>query len=1144
MRNVSVGVLGAIVLAWSVTGAVFQVPSAQDGTRERVQQALTAGAYAEAERLATGWCARVEAEQGPESLAAARASDLLVEAQLRNGKAGTPATLTLAERVLGLKDKYLGRGHLETAISLHNLGVAHVLRGEFGAAVKLLEQALRIRSASLGTDDPGVADSLDELALALIHLAGVERFQEAKRRLDGSLKIRESRSIESPLALARTLTLVGMLHRYSGSYTDAVAPLDRALAIQSRVAPDHPEAVLTLQLRGDVLFLMGETAAAQRMWSSALDLGERALIPDHPAVAEVLRRLGLAAFSVGNLTEARQRREQALRVGGSVLAPCDPELVGLLLAVANSLQLDGEYSEAHKLYERALATTEKCNRAGLDAATDARATTIFNMAALAREIGDLAEADRLYGRAVQIWSNGFGPNHSFVARGLDALSEVVASRGQLARAHALYERVLAIRRRRLAPEHPLVGWTLTSLASTEADMGNLLLGIRYVDQAIAIYKKSGASDEPDHFARALELRGTLEARRGNLEAAKASLHEALSERERIFGGAHPLTAATRAALARVDFARGASDAALTAALEAEQVGRDHLRFTVRYLPERQAIAYAAKRPRGLDLALSIAASGAVSDAAPLFDAVIQSRGVILDELAARSRAINESDPQVNPLNARVNVARQRFANLVVRSLQEPVPRALLDEARQQKEGVERELAERNVEARVELARASTGLDGIRRALPPESLLVSFVRYERTEAPLAGGGAPPPQPVPSYAAFVIRSGSAEIAFVPLGTAASLDRLVKAWRNEAAGRSLVAGLSPARAEQLYLMAADRLRQAAWDPLATRMARAARIFIVPDGLLNVVSFAALPDRNGRYLAESDSVIHYLSTERDLVIQAEKAMAPRTLLAVGGPAFDDRRVAAVGQVPALRSGCQQLGRFRFEDLPGSLSEVKEISELWPAADAGDVTVLSGRAASETAVKQALVGRRVVHLATHGFFFGTECPPGLTGVRAVGGLAPTVSRTASTVAENPLLLAGLAFAGANRRGQVALDQDDGILTAEEIAGLNLNGTEWAVLSACDTALGEIRAGEGVFGLRRAFQIAGARTVIMSLWSIEDRSAQAWMRALYEGRLKMNLNTADAVHRANLTVLGARRAQAQSTHPFYWAAFVADGDWR
>ncbi len=1143
VTRLSAGILGVIVLASSGIGAAFQPRPERDDTQELARQALTAGAYAEAERLAADWCARVEVEHGLASLAFARALDVLVEAQLENGKAGTTDTLQLAERAVGLKAQHLGRAHLETAISLHNLGTTHMHRGQFTAALRFHREGLTIRSTAVGRDDYAVADSLDDLALTLIHL---DRFQEARQSLDESQRIRELRTVDvdAPLAHARTLELVGMLHRDTGQSDAAALPIDRALAIRARLSPDHPDSIFALQIRGDILLLMGDVAGAQQVWSSALTLGERAFRPGHPAIAAVLRRLGFAAFSLGNLADARGLRERAFLIGEQSLAQCDPLRPGLAIAVGISLQYDGEYSESRNLYRGALATVRNCLEAGsIGPTADVEATLVYNDADLAREVGDLAEAEQLYERAVQIWSKGLGRDHPFVAKGLDALADVAASRGRVTRAHSLYERALAIRRSRLGANHPQVAWTLTSLARTVADSGNLPLALRYIDEAIAIYKKSGASDEPDHFARVLQLRGSLEARRANLVPARASLMEALSERERIFGNAHPLAAETRAAVAHVDFARGASGTALAAALEAEQAGLAHLRFTVRYLPERQAMTYAAKRPRGLDLALSIAAAGDVSDPARLFDTLIQSRGAILDELAARSRAVNESDPIVAALNARAVAARRRFANLVVRSLQEPVPRKLLDEARQQKEDGERQLAEHSAQTRAELAQAIAGVESIRRALPPESVLVSFVRYHRTRAPVGGQPTYPSRPVPSYAAFVIGSRSPETAFVPLGTTATLEGLVKAWRNEAAGRSLGAGWSAVQAERSYLTAAIRLRQAAWDPLGSLIADAKRIFIVPDGLLNIVNFAALPDRDGRYLVEGGSVIHYLSTERDLVFAEIRAVAPRILLAVGGPSFDGRGTAAVTKSAALRGGCEQGGNLHFEELPGSLSEVMEIGKFWPAAGANDVTVLSGQVANETAVKRALVGRRVVHLATHGFFISNDCTPATAGMRAVGGMVSTSSST-PTAAENPLLLAGLALAGANRLGPAPLDEDDGILTAEEIAGLNLQGTDWAVLSACDTGLGEIRAGEGVFGLRRAFQIAGARTVIMSLWSVEDRSAMVWMRALYQGRFQKNLNTADAVHAATVAVLQERRAKSQSTHPFYWAAFIAAGDWR
>lgn len=1121
------------VLGLALTVAVGHAQGISNA--EAIRQALDSGAYSRANELATKSVAQLESKRPPDPQAVLRALDLLVEARVLNGNGGDARTLSLATRVVRLKEQRFGLTHVETGTALHNAGLVRTARGEFGVAIPLFERALAIRRGGHGNDSPLVAETLDRLAFVLIQL---ERFTNAKPRLDESLQIREQRARQDPIGLSRTLELRGLFYRYSGPYAEAVPPLDRAIAIRSRVTPLHPDTASVMQVRGDVLFLLGDASAAQKLWTAALGIAEQSLGPTHPLIAEFLRRLGFAEFSAGRLTDARRLRERAVRVGEASLAPCDPAVTRLLNGLAESLRYDGDYFGARRLYGRALTTIEKC----LGGSHSDYATYVFNDASLAREIGDLAEADTLYDRALQIWIKGLGPDHAFVARGLDALAEVAAMRGQLRRSRELYERALAIHRRQLGPNHPQVAWMLTNLARTVADEGNTAQAITYVDQAIAIFQKSGSSDEPDHFARVLELRGTLQMRAGNMAQARISLTEALAERERIFGAAHPLAAETRATLATVELALGQRDAALAAALDAEQIGRDHLRFTVRYLPERQAMAYAAKRPRGLDLALSVTAAAVPNDVSRVFDSVIRSRGVVLDELAARRLASFSGTARSADVTTAATAARQRFANLVVRSLLEPVPRPLLDEARKQKEDAERVLAERSVEGRVERARASSGIDEVKQALPRDTVLVSFVRYDRT-VPSGTGSSVTTTFVPSYGAFVVRAGSARVVFTPLGPASSIETLVTEWRRTASGENTSGMITRDRAETLYNAAADRLRRAVWDPIDTELANARQIFVVPDGTLNLVNIAALTDHQGRYLIERDAVIHYLSTERDIIVGGSELRGRGSLLAVGNPAFDEGGAPSRAQPAATRSACEPAGPARFGNLPGSLGEVNEISQLWPRSGSSPVTVLSGSTASETAVKNALSGRRVLHFATHGFFISDGCPP--DGSRS-GGVARSsaATRFAEEGRENPLLLSGLAFAGANRRGAARLDEDDGILTAEEVAGLNLNGVEWAVLSACDTGLGEIRAGEGVFGLRRAFQVAGARTVIMSLWPVDDQATRAWMRALYEARFRRDLSTADAVHAASVAVLRDRRAKKQSTLPVYWAAFVAAGDWR
>jgi CHAT domain-containing protein len=354
---------------------------------------------------------------------------------------------------------------------------------------------------------------------------------------------------------------------------------------------------------------------------------------------------------------------------------------------------------------------------------------------------------------------------------------------------------------------------------------------------------------------------------------------------------------------------------------------------------------------------------------------------------------------------------------------------------------------------------------------------------------------------------------------------------------------------------------------------------VFVVPDSAINLVPIAALPASRGGYLLERGPVIHYLSAERDLAApEPARAAAPGTLLAVGGPAFSTREVfasAAPKPVPApaprpeaviatrgtgVASTCVGFRTMTFDPLPAARAEAEEVAALWTSSSAGagePARTLVGTVASEASFKQLAPGRRVLHLATHGFYLGDECDGPLPqNTRAVGGLvsgakpaaqAPAArlrARRVQATPENPLLLSGLAFAGANRRSAAGADEDDGILTADEVAGLDLTGLDWAVLSACDTGLGVVRVGEGVLGLRRAFQMAGAHTVIMSVWSVEDRSTRQWMRALYSGRFERGLDTADAVHQAALSTLHARRSATGSGHPFFWAGFVAAGDWR
>jgi CHAT domain-containing protein len=235
---------------------------------------------------------------------------------------------------------------------------------------------------------------------------------------------------------------------------------------------------------------------------------------------------------------------------------------------------------------------------------------------------------------------------------------------------------------------------------------------------------------------------------------------------------------------------------------------------------------------------------------------------------------------------------------------------------------------------------------------------------------------------------------------------------------------------------------------------------------------------------------------------------------------------------------------------LPQAAAEAIDVASLWTRSTQGEAAVLIvGQAASETTFKQSAAGRQFLHISTHGFFARSDCPspqqgPSTSIATDAPGAPNAKGSFLRTLPSNPLLDSGLALAGANQGKAAASPEDDGLLTAAEVATLDLTAADWVVLSACGSGLGPVQPGEGVLSLQRAFATAGAGTVVMTLWSVEDRPTRQWMRALYEARLTRGLHTAQAIRAAHNTLLSRLRQELGAAPPALWAPFVASGNWQ
>lgn len=285
-------------------------------------------------------------------------------------------------------------------------------------------------------------------------------------------------------------------------------------------------------------------------------------------------------------------------------------------------------------------------------------------------------------------------------------------------------------------------------------------------------------------------------------------------------------------------------------------------------------------------------------------------------------------------------------------------------------------------------------------------------------------------------------------------------------------------------------------------------------------------------------------------------ESTAPATMASADPPSEADLLRNPLSGISDLRS----FAALTFNSLPGTRDEVTAIAGLL-VKDGKEPTLLTGAKATEAALKSAK-HPRILHLATHGFFLpdtGMDEKMSDDDLRGVGGIRPMSLATSEgdTAAignpagaklwrqlrlKNPMHRSGVALAGANDtiRGGHAAGGDDGLLTAEEVAGMDLWGTRLVVISACESGVGEAKGGEGVFGLRRAFTMAGAQNLVMSLWSVSDKPTQALMTSLYE-----NLDKTGSPPRALLAAqrdwIAKERAAGRYPHPFYWAAFVASG---
>jgi CHAT domain-containing protein/tetratricopeptide (TPR) repeat protein len=1066
----------------------------------RLQQAQTAfdeaikfwdaGRYAEAIARGEHALALREAVLGSTHPEVARCLDVLGFHLLLLGNSARAESLL--QRALAIREAALGKNHPDTGQTLNNLGRLYADQRSYGRAEPLYKRALAIREAARGKNHPDVADLL--MTLASLY-ADQGLYGQAEPLYKRGLAIREAALGKNHPDVAGSLVTLASLYADQGMHGRAEPLYKRALAILHAASGKDPAEVdRTLTRLASIYEDQGLYAHAQPLRERVLAIREEVLGKNHHFVAIGLRNLARLYENQGLYSQAEPLYERTLAIQEATLGKNHPDVAHSLMLLASLYVAQGLYTQAEPLLQRSLAIREA-----------ALGKDHFDVAWTLNRLGRLYEvqelydrAEPLYERALAVFEAPLGKHHRDVGGTLNNLGRLYVAQGLYARAEPLLQRAATILEAALGKKHPTIAEVLNSLADIYLAQGEYARAGPFYERAIAIWEPTLGKDHPN-IARTLN-------HLAEVRLAQHRLTEALSLLTRAF-------AMSEQRLRRESL--GFSEVRLARFLQRLRADEERLYALLRAHPDDAHV-------RRLVLG-----------------AALLRKGRSVEEMAGISRTVYQSlDAQDRDTFKRLGRLRAQLAQL---SLQGPGSLPLstyqqrLEELAKQSDALEAGLAKRSAPLRALAALPSPAeiVDRVATALPKDAALVEFITY--VDRPLVPRPGMPdlqrPNPM-RYLALVLFP-DATIRLQDLGAAEPIDLAASRLRDALANRD-AAFQAPAQA----------LYQLVFQPLIPLLGDTHRLFLSPDGQLALVPFAALHD--GQQFLVDAFDFTYVPSGKNLLPRSQESSSSDAVVVLADPDFSASLPALAHsqeETPALAERSTSIERslsaLRAElahrtwapvPLPGTRQEAEAIQRMLPQAQ----LFLGPEATKEQLLHLPTPG--ILHLATHGFFL--EDGPGPTASRAVGHFGALGDSPPAARPPDPLLRSGLLLAGASASAPSGSRSPSppygALVTALELASLNLWGTQLVVLSACDTGRGDVKLGQGVYGLRRAFLVAGAETVVMSLWKVNDETTRELMEGYYQ-HLLAGRGRATALREA------MRELRWTQPHPHFWAPFIAMG---
>jgi CHAT domain-containing protein/tetratricopeptide (TPR) repeat protein len=973
------------------------------------------------------------------------------------------------------------------------------------------------------------------LLIALVFIGNVLQIQSEEKAGDDS-KVVEIRTL---IDRAKTLTKTGEIDT-------AIALCNSALEQAKKELGEHDSTVAyAYRTLGLCYYYRGDYKQTEIFFKSALEIHRANFGADHPQVAMGLDDLGSIYVQQGRYDEAEALMNQALGIKERAFGPDHFEVAKTLSNCAWIYMKKGKYADAGRLLERELGIMEK--KFGAD--HPSMASTLNNLGVIYRSLGRYDEAESVIKRALEIKRKESGDDNLGIVSNLINLGNLYMDLGRYAEAESLYRQAVRINERALGPDN-------IESASSSINLGFALRQQGKYDKAESRLKKAQKIIEntvgADHPLAAMcyGTLGKVYREQNRCAEAETLLIKAATIEGNLYHRSHPDVTGSLNDIARLYASMHRYNESLAYYRKAQESRRDFINYSFSYASESQKLEYVRKYPIIDNSLLSLALIDNTPESREAaLEMLFDGKGIVLEAVSReKETAFCSFDSVAIEKYAELNSVGGRIATMVLEGPGKSDPGEYRDSLKvltKRKNGLEAELSQACSEFAEALAFRKMGLKDIAAALPEGCALWEIIRYRPYNFDMIGSDE---QRTGSSRYIVFQlTGESDIEIIDLGDAELIDSLIAAFQNNmsGAGRRIAGGEEEAALGELTEIT-QRLYSIVFAPAEKYLKGKTRIIISPDGELNLLPYYTLPCPDGGYVIEKYE-ISYVSSGRDLLKYTNgRAATDGYAIIIADPDFDvspDRKseMTELKQQPTVhphlyiptrnmadKSGCLTSPYTR---IPSTRKEGKAIADLLSSNKMMKVGFYNDHMATEDIIKGLTSPPIILHLATHGFF----CPE--------AGYSESFN-----IYENPLIYSGLILAGANR---VILDNadkaanmgsgEDGILTSLEVTGLNLLGTDLVVLSACRTGVGEVKNGEGVYGLRRSFQYAGAQSIVMSLWDIPDKETVMLMQKFYQEWLSGE-SKSKALRNSALKMLKGRRGSGNGFHPLFWGGFVLVGN--